>query len=78
MPCGVAVAQVACGVASTFLLVELGPEVEALPLYRPPGVAAAQEPDEPADEAADAKGKKAKGKRAAEPGSAGKAAKKTK
>ena len=66
---GVAVAQIACGVAATFLLVELGPQVEALPLYRPPGVAEDQEPDEPDDDEPAAK-KSKKG--------AGKAAKKTK
>jgi len=75
---GVAVAQVACGVAATWLLVELGPQVEALPLYRPPGVAEEQEPDEPGDDEPAAKGKKAKAKRPAEPASAGKSAKKTK
>jgi alpha-tubulin suppressor-like RCC1 family protein len=66
---GVAVAQIACGVAGTYLLVELGPQVEALPLYRPPGVAEDQEPDEPDDDKPAAKKSKT---------GAGKAAKKTK
>jgi len=71
---GVAVAQVTCGLAATYLLVEMGPQVEALPLYRPPGVAEDEEAD---DDDPAAKGKKAKGKRTAESGSAGKKAKKT-
>jgi len=68
---GVSVAQVACGAASTFLLVEASETVQALPEFEPKERAAGEEEEE-----APKKGKgKAAGKRPAQPAPKGKAKK---
>ena len=66
---GFKVAQVACGIANTVLLVEGGAKVDALPEYEPPSKGPAA-PAGASEEGASNGGGKAKGKRPAEGGSA--------